>query len=253
MKISKIFKGFLVIVAASFIWQACATFNVINTSLLPSPKQIIIALAKLFQSTEIYNDILSSLWRVTIGFVLAAFLGILVGFLFGSFKNVKMYFNPVLEILRPIPPIAFIPIAILWFGIGNGPAYFLVCFGAFFPIFTSTYFGVVNVKPIHTNAALWLGATRKMLIFDVILPSAAPYIVAGLKTGIGVAWFCVIAAELVGAQSGLGYMIQLNRLTLQSANVFAGMVIIGVIGYMMTKMMAIIQNKIVPWSSKLTA
>jgi ABC-type nitrate/sulfonate/bicarbonate transport system permease component len=191
-----------------------------------------------------------SLWRVSVGFILAAILGIFIGFLIAINEKARIYISSILEILRPIPPIAFIPIAILWFGIGNGPAYFLVCFGAFFPIFTNTFFGVISINPIHKNAALCLGATKKMLVFDVMIQAAMPFITAGLKTGIGVAWFCVIAAELVGAQSGLGYMIQLNRLTLQSEKVIAGMIIIGVVGYLMNRLMTVIQKKLVPWTVK---
>lgn len=174
--------------------------------------------------------------------MLATVLGIMLGFVTSISEQVQTCISPIIEILRPIPPIAFVPISILWFGIGNEPAYFLVCFGAFFPIFTNTYSGVLSVNSIHKNAALCLGARNKLLVFDVILPAAMPYITAGLKTGLGVAWFCVIVAELVGAQSGLGYTIQLNRLTLQSEKVIAGMVIIGIIGYLMNRGMTVLEK-----------
>ena len=232
------------------LWQLASELNLINTTLLPSPLNVFMTLTQLIVSGSILSDIIASLWRVSIGFILAGTLGIIVGFATSTNKSFKKYINPIIEILRPIPPVAFVPISILWFGIGDRPAYFLVCFGAFFPIFTNTYFGVQFVNPIHKNAALCLGATKKMLVFDVILPAAMPYIMAGLKTGIGVAWFCVIVAELVGAQSGLGYMIQLNRLTLQSEKVIAGMITIGIIGYLMNRTMTVIERRLVPWAAK---
>lgn len=231
-------------------WQTACELGWINTTLLPSPVNVFRTLVQLVVTGSILGDILTSISRVSIGFVLASLFGITIGFIVSTSERCRNYVNPVLEILRPIPPVAFVPISILWFGIGNGPSYFLVCFGAFFPIFTNTFFGILSVNPIHKNAALCLGAKRKLLIFDVILPAAMPYIMAGLKTGLGVAWFCVIVAELVGAQSGLGYMIQLNRLTLQSEKVIAGMITIGIIGYFMNRIMTIIQKKLVPWSTK---
>lgn len=232
------------------LWQVVSQLGLINTTLLPSPWNVFLTFVQLVTTGSIFSDILASLWRVFAGFILAIVFGTTLGFIIASSERVKTYISPLFEILRPIPPIAFIPIAILWFGIGNGPAYFIVAFGAFFPIFTNTFFGVASVNPIHKNAALCLGAKKKMLVFDVILPAAMSHITAGLKTGLGVAWFCVIAAELVGAQSGLGYMIQLNRLTLQSEKVVAGMIMIGIIGYLMGRTMGIIQEHLVPWSKK---
>jgi ABC-type nitrate/sulfonate/bicarbonate transport system permease component len=106
------------------------------------------------------------------------------------------------------------------------------------------------VNPIHREAALCLGADRRLMLTDVVLPASMPYLVAGLKTGLGTAWFCVIVAELVGAQSGLGYMIQLNRLTLQSEKVLAGMIVIGLLGYGMNRAMVLIQRRVVRWQVK---
>ncbi|MCF8255866.1 MAG: ABC transporter permease [Bacteroidia bacterium] len=229
-------------------WQIGCTIGWINSKILPDPITVFNALWKLIISGSIITDTLVSLWRVLIGYLIAVLFGISLGYSMAINKNTKDVLSPIIEILRPIPPVAFIPLSILWFGIGNGPAYFLVAFGAFFPIFTNTFQGIASVDKIHLNAANCLGASKKQMVLDVQFPAAMPFITIGLKTGVGVAWFCVIAAELVGAQSGLGYMIQLNRLTLQSEKVIAGMIMIGIVGFLMSRLMLFIQRKLTPWT-----
>jgi NitT/TauT family transport system permease protein len=196
---------------------------------------------------EILRDAATSLWRVFVGFTIASFFGIGLGLQCGLNARVRTYAAPILEMIRPIPPVAFVPISVLWFGIGNGPAYFLVCLGAFFPIFTNCLAGIDALNPLHRDAAKCLGASRVLMLTDVTIPASMPYVFAGLKTGLGTAWFCVIIAELVGAQSGLGYMIQLNRLTLQSDKVLAGMFAIGIIGFLMNRTMFHLYRLLVPW------
>ncbi|PIP86723.1 nitrate ABC transporter permease, partial [Candidatus Campbellbacteria bacterium CG22_combo_CG10-13_8_21_14_all_43_18] len=166
-------------------------------------------------------------------------------------KWVSRLISPILELLRPIPPIAWIPLAILWFGIGNNPAYFLVFLGAFFPIFSNTYLGVSSVEETYKRAAYSLGATKKEIITDIILPASMPQIFTGLKIGLGVGWMVVIAAELVGAQSGLGYMIQLNRFLLNSPEIITGMITIGVIGFLLNLLITKIEKMTTPWNQKI--
>lgn len=231
-------------------WQLSCETGWVNTKILPGPITVFISLVNLIINGSILIDMMTSLVRVIIGFLIAMFLGGIGGYFTATNKKIRDLLTPIIEVLRPIPPVAFIPLSILWFGIGNAPAYFLVAFGSFFPIYTNTFYGIISVNKVHTNAALCLGASKKQLIFEVIIPAALPFISVGLKTAMGVAWFCVIAAELVGAQSGLGYMIQLNRLTLQSDKVIAGMVMIGIIGFLMSKIMLAVQKKLVPWTNK---
>jgi ABC-type nitrate/sulfonate/bicarbonate transport system permease component len=243
-RLAKPFAIALLVLAA---WETCARREWIQTALLPAPSEILRTMAQLLVNGELVRDTATSIGRVLVGFSLAATLATALGFLTGSSRLARDIAAPLLEVLRPIPPVAFVPISVLWFGIGNGPAFFLVCLGAFFPIYTNCLAGVLAVNPAHREAALSLGASRWLCLTDVVLPSALPYLIAGLKTGLGTAWFCVIVAELVGAQSGLGYMIQLNRLTLQSEKVFAGMVMIGVVGFSMNRLMVAVHRRAVPW------
>ncbi len=241
-------KGIVSAGGVLLLWELVCQFGWIETVLLPAPHSVLSTLAGLIASGELVKDAGASLWRVFVGFSIASVIGIVFGVLAGVSRGFRDYGTPLLEVLRPIPPVAFIGLAVLWFGIGNKPAFFLVAFGAFFPIFTGTLAGILSVNSLHRDAALCLGAGRRLMLTDVVLPASTPYLAAGLKTGLGTAWFCVIAAELVGAQSGLGYMIQLNRLTLQSEKVLAGMVAVGVLGYGMNRLMVLLQRRLARWN-----
>jgi ABC-type nitrate/sulfonate/bicarbonate transport system permease component len=229
------------------VWQLLSIANILNPEFLPSPIKVGGELINLLFNNNLLSDILASIQRVLIGFAIASVLGIVLGLLFGMNKKLSNFFMPILEVLRPIPPIAWIPLAILWFGLGDKPAYFLVSLGAFFPIFTNTYFGVVSLKDTYKRAALCLGATKTRFITEVLLPSSLPHIFAGLKIGLGVGWMVVITAELVGAQSGLGYMIQINRMLLETPRVIVGMIVIGLLGFLMNKLMVVLEKKLIPW------
>jgi ABC-type nitrate/sulfonate/bicarbonate transport system permease component len=229
------------------LWDFASRLKWLEPSILPPPLEVLKTLGRLIITRELFTDAGISLWRVFVGFTIACVVGISLGVLTGTSRRFKEYATPLLEVLRPIPPVAFVPISILWFGIGNGPAYFLVSFAAFFPIYTNTLAGILSLSPTHRDAALCLGADRRLMLTDVALPASMPYLVAGLKTGLGTAWFVVIVAELVGAQSGLGYMIQLNRLTLQSEKVLSGMIAIGFLGFLMNRGMVVLQRRAVPW------
>lgn len=202
----------------------------------------------MWQSGELRQDLAASLQRIFTGFALALCAGLGLGIL--AARYIKTYKNVsiVLELLSSIPPIAWTPLAILWFGIGNAPAYFIVFLGAFFPLFTSVYAGIIQTERKYLDAALTLGASRQKIVFEIILPSAIPSILIGIKTAIGVGWFNVIAAELIGVRSGLGYKIQLSRTLLFSENVIALMVVIGVVGWIMVRLVAITGCFLAPWT-----
>ena len=213
---------------------------------LPSLFQLFATLLQMLAGTEIYLNIAASLLRILIGFILASVLGITLGLLLAYYRgltDLKFY----IELLRPIPPIAWIPVAIMLFGLGNVSASFIVFLGAFFPIFTNTYFGAISIPIIFRNvsSSFEVGAMRyfsKILFFHTL-----PYIFAGLKIGIGMAWMSVIAAELIAAQSGLGYFIQLNRLLLRTDKVILGMMLIGIIGYFLQKIVEYLETKLIVW------
>ncbi len=218
-----------------------------RNTFLPSPLGVFLSLADQLQQGEIWLHIATSLARVVIGFLLAASLAIPLGILSGYSRTFNDFLKPFVEILRPIPPIAWIPIAILLFGVGNGSSYFIVFLGAFFPIFTNTYFGSVSLPVVYRNVALSFEVGRNKFITKILFYFSLPYIFTGLKIGIGMAWMSLIAAELIGAQSGLGYFIQINRLLLRIDNVIVGMILIGAIGLALARSLTVLEKKIMPW------
>ena len=244
---SRIARGLLGLGLTLAGWQALAEFNLINAVLLPSPLTVWGALVDSLYDGSLIRHVAASMERVLVGVFLAAVVGLSLGVLLGRSSTVADYCKPIIEALRPIPPIAWTPLAILWFGIGNAPSYFLVFIGAVFPVFISTYSAVRNIERTQINAALCLGATPTMLVRDVLIPGALPVIFPGLRIALGVGWMCVVAAELIAAQSGLGYMIQQSRLLLQTHFVVAGMIAIGIIGFAMNAVMTLIERKLVPW------
>lgn len=241
------FKKLIFIFVLLIAWQLIYYIFNIKNNILPMPTEIIISFWNTLISGEIFKHILFSLFRVLSGFVAAFAAGVLLGILLSHYKAIGELIRPIIEVLRPIPPIAWIPIAILIFGLGNTSAFFIVFLGAFFPIFSNTYFGANSIPKIYKNisGSFELGTItylRKILFFYSL-----PNIMTGLKIGMGMAWVCVIAAEMIGAQSGLGYFIQINRLVLRTDKIIVGMILIGIIGYILNIFINYLEKTIIKW------
>lgn len=237
-------KNFFVILLGMLIYQL---LNIIFlNNYFPSIFELMNSFIKNFSNKDYYIDIINSLLKVSIGFLIASIIGILLGLILGSTQKFK-FIVKIIEILRPIPPIAWIPIAIIIFGLGNTSAYFIVFLGAFFPIFTNTYFGALSLPLIYKNISSSFEISRSTYFFKILLFNALPNIFTGLKIGIGMAWMSVIAAELIGSQSGLGYFIQLNRLLLRTDNILIGMITIGFIGNLLQNLIELIRKKSIYW------
>ena len=232
------------------LWQLLASIGWINPVLLPSPLQLAGAAWELMVQGILWTHTIASLKRVLAGFLLASLVGITLGVALGWSQALSDIVRPLVESIRPIPPIAWTPIAILWFGVGDAPSYFLVFIGAVFPVFVNTFSAVRNIDRAQINAALCLGARPSLLIRDVLIPASLPVIFPGLRIALGVGWMCVVAAELIAAQSGLGYMIQQNRVLLQTQNVVTGMITIGVVGFAMSALMELAEKRLLPWTER---
>lgn len=228
------------------IWSAAATF-LNNPVLLPSFVTTAEALLFLIRDGSLILDIFASLQRVLVGFTIAVIAAVPLAMLMSYFPTLRRLMIPIVQLLRPIPPIAWIPLAILWFGLGNPPSYFITSIAAFFPIFLNSFQGGLSVEPRHLHAAKFLGANSKVLIITIMLPSAMPYIWTGIMVGLGQSWMAVVTAELVAAQSGLGYMIQANRINLETANVLVGMLTIGALGSLMAIGLKSLERYVLPW------
>jgi NitT/TauT family transport system permease protein/sulfonate transport system permease protein len=216
----------------------------------PAPVEVLKTFFFVLLNGEILPDLWASVCRVLVGFLLAAFCGIGLGVLLAWKRQAGDYVAPLLEVIRPIPPIAWIPIAILVFGIGNSAAYFIVFLGAFFPIFTNTYFGCRSVPRALLNACVSYQINGWHYAHKVLFYYALPYSFTGMAVGAGTAWMSVIAAELAGVQGGIGYFIQYNRLLLNIDYVIAGMLYVGILGAGFVALIRITEKFVVPWHQK---
>lgn len=225
--------------------------NASTRRLLPAPTSVVVAWWRLLASGDLVRHAAASLGRVTVGYILAALLALMIGLLASRTSPVGGAVRTVVELLRPIPPIAWVPLAILWFGLGDASATFIVLIGAFFPICVSTADAVGGVDSRYIEVARTLGVRRAMLVTNILVPGALPSIVSGLRVGLGIAWTSVIAAELVGTQSGLGYLIQQERLLLQGEELVATMATIGLLGYALAWVTRSAEHRVlVPWSAE---
>lgn len=230
------------------LWQAVSSLGLIDDFLLPSPVAVAKALWDMALDGSLWIHLAASLQRVAIGFLLACVAGLSLGLVCGWWRTVSDFVRPVVEALRPIPPLAWIPITILWFGLGDAASYFLVFLGAFFPAFVATFTAVRGLDRNQMNAALCLGARPWQLFWDVLIPASLPIILPGLRIALGVGWMCVVTAELIAAQTGLGYLIQQSRMLFQINNVVAGMVTIGLVGFAMSAILERIERRVNAWA-----
>jgi ABC-type nitrate/sulfonate/bicarbonate transport system permease component len=236
----------LSLLAPLFVWWLAAK-GIANPVLLPAPKLVAESIVELFRNGTLVADILASLRRVFTGFFIASALAVPSALLMAYFLPLRRLFLPLVTLLRPIPPIAWIPLAILWFGLGDKPSYFITALAAFFPIFLNAFAGGIDVQPRHVHAARFLGAGRWLMVRHIYLMSALPHIWTGLRIGLGQSWMAVVTSELIAAQSGLGYMIQANRINLETQHVLTGMIVIGVLGALMTTALGWCEKLILPW------
>ena len=243
----KILRSIAIIAAVMAGWELVCRFGHVSPAILPPPSQVARKWMEYLTSGELPRDAVATVFRVAVGFAIGAALALPLGLWMGAASRAYEIFNPLVQILRPIPPIAFIPLAILWFGLGNAPAFFLIALGSFFPVLMNTIAGVRNVDAIYVRAAQNLGAGRSTLFFKVLLPGALPSILAGMRVGIGVAFICVIVAEMIAVNNGLGYRILEAREYFWSDKIIAGMITIGVIGLFIDYGMALLNARLLRW------
>jgi sulfonate transport system permease protein len=233
-----------------FWYLAADVFQIASPIVVPPPTAVGKAFWVLLLDGELFTHIAASLSRVAAGFAIGASLGIVVGVLMGLSRVISDYMEGVVNLLRPIPPLAWIPIAILWFGIGNTSSVFVVAYASFFPVLLNTITGVKGVDRILVRAAQSLGAGRLYVIVNVILPAALPSLVTGIRLSLALSWSSIVAAELIASQSGLGYMIEYYRRLILSDNVVVGMVTIGLIGLALDILLRALEERLVPWRTE---
>ncbi|MFZ6750454.1 ABC transporter permease [Undibacterium sp. Ren11W] len=256
--------GLIVPTLLILFWQLVTSMAWVNPQVLPSPWAVVIKwleyaspyeaydaasmnrLSWLF-SGELIRDTMGSMYRVVVGFVIGAGLALPLGLAMGASQRVYAWLNPLMQVLRPIPPIAYIPLSILWFGLGNPPAIFLIALGAFFPVLMNTIAGVRHVDSIYIRAARNLGASQTTLFLRVMLPASVPYILSGVRIGIGTAFIVVIVSEMIAVNNGLGFRILEAREYFWSDKIIAGMFSIGMLGLAIDLAMNKLNNHLLRW------
>jgi ABC-type nitrate/sulfonate/bicarbonate transport system permease component len=234
-------------------WQYISTVVLDETTraLLPAPTAIVPAAWELISSGELFRHARDSLKREFVAFLWAT-IAIPIGIAMSWWAVVEEQLDPVMEILRPIPPLAWIPLSILWFGIGDTQNQFIIFLAVFFPILLNTISGVKSVEPNLIRAARCLGAKEWNILWRVVLKAALPQIVTGIRIGLGVGWMALVAAELVGATSGLGFLINDARTVLRTDYVIVGMVTIGIVGLLIDWSIRSVAKAMLPWSKSST-
>jgi len=235
------FAVFLGIWYLAFLWNA-------NPIQLPSPVRVANALWQLGASGELFEHAAISTSRMAIALLVASLLAVPLGFVMGRSRAANDYIDPVVELLRPISGIAWIPLALFIFGVGDVLPVFIMVYVAFFPLLLNTIAGVRNVDPKLVNAAHTMGVHGWPLMRQVIVPAALPTIMVGFRLAFAGAWAAVIAAELIGAPSGLGFAIEWYRQLLMSPKVFGFIVVIGLVGYLCDLALRALQRKLTPWA-----
>lgn len=228
------------------LWQIFS--SLLNTRFFPGPFEVGKTLFELIITKELLIHSLVSLTRVVAGFFLAVVVGLSLGIVMGWSRKMEN-FSVIIEVIRPIPPLAWIPLAMLWFGIGFESKVFIIFIGAFFPVLSNSFLGVRETEPYLIEAGRVLGATDNEILRKIIIPNSVPSLLEGLRIGLGIAWMCLVAAELTGLKSplGLGYMIMEARDLGRADVVVAGMIAIGVIGYAMNSVLRWTEKRLVRW------
>jgi ABC-type nitrate/sulfonate/bicarbonate transport system permease component len=237
------------IVGTVCLWELATATGWIDEVLLPSPADVIKTLIASVADGSLFKNVVASLLRVVEGFLVAMTIAVPMGIVMGVSRTVFGLLDPLLELLRPIPPIAVIPLTILWFGIGELSKALLIAYGAFFPILLNTMAGFREVERVHVHAAQALGANRYHIFRDVVLRSALPFVIVGARLGMGMAFIVLVAAELIASNAGLGFMINDARYNFRTDQMFVGMACIGALGFALNTVLLKIEGRLLTWKT----
>ena len=240
------------------VWQAAVSMQVLHQNVLPLPLDVLAVTFDLATgmtgvaarySGTLLDHATASTARVLAGFFLGSGLGIIFGLLIGLSRLVERMFDPTIQVLRNIPVTAWVPLALVFFGIGNPPSVFLIALGAFFPSVVNTTHGVRQTDVTLVRASRMMGATYGELLRKVIFPAALPSIMTGIRLSLGIAWVLVVVAEMLAVRSGLGYLLNDAYLFYRNDVVIATMAIIGLLGFLSDKIVIAVRMRVLSWNS----
>ena len=217
---------------------------------IPTPPSVLKRAGELIADGTLIKDIGASLTRVLSGFLLGVLAAIPVGFLMGWYGTIRGLVEPWVQFFRTIPPLAIIPLAIVLMGIGETPKIFVIFLASFLACVIATFQGVVNVDKTLINAARVLGANDRVIFARVVVPASTPFILVGMRVGLGSSWATLVAAELIAAQQGLGYRMQSAQLYYDLPTIFVGLITIGVLGLLMDRILLFAETKLTSWQER---
>ena len=233
--------SFIVLIA---LWQLLYTVSDFNEALFPSPFKALRALIELAADGTLFRHIGTSLYRFAGGYCSAVVSAVLLGLVLGWFSKAFRFVDPIVQLLRPISPTAWMPFIVLWFGIGDVPAIVIIFIAGFFPVLLTTVAAVANIDPIYLKVSRSFGIRQPQLMWKVIFPAAFPQIASGIHLALGTSWIFLVAGEMVGAQSGVGYLIIDARNNLRTDILLADIVVIGLIGLILDTLLKMAERRI---------
>lgn len=250
-KIQKIICGAVSIAGFLLLWQTAVSFTELG-KIMPGPAVILNAFFHSFVEEiagyTILGHIFWSLSRVLVGYISACLLGITLGLLMGRFRLIEAIFNPFYEMIRPIPPIAWISLAILWFGIGESMTYFIIFLATFNVLTINVYRGTKALNQELAGCAKMLGANETQVFWTVVLPATVPYIFAGMQIGLSTSWAAVVAAEMVRSSRGVGFLIVSGMDLNNIPQIFVGIIAIGLVGFLLATCMRGVEARLCQWN-----
>ncbi|PKA29056.1 taurine transporter subunit [Cedecea lapagei] len=238
------------------IWWAVAAQQWVSPLFLPPPGQVLTKLVSIagpqgFMDATLWQHLAASLGRILVALLAAVIIGIPVGIAMGLSPTVRGILDPLIELYRPVPPLAYLPLMVIWFGIGETSKILLIYLAIFAPVAMSALAGVKSAQQVRIRAAQSLGASRAQVLWFVILPGALPEILTGLRIGLGVGWSTLVAAELIAATRGLGFMVQSAGEFLATDVVLAGIAVIAVIAFSLELGLRALQRRLTPWHGEI--
>lgn len=239
--------GAITPIALLVIWEIGARTGIVDARFFPAPSSIGAAFISMAIEGELWEHVGVSLVRILVGFVLGAAPAIALGLVMGFVPVVRAAFQPTVDALLPIPKIAILPLLLMIFGLGEPTKYLVIAIGVFFPVLINTVAGVVNIDRIYIDVGRNFGARRLYFYQTVALPGALPMIFAGLKLGVGVAFLLIVAAEFVGARSGIGYMIWNGWQVFRVEQLYVGLFLISVFGIVFSAAVDRVERALLPW------
>jgi NitT/TauT family transport system permease protein len=235
------------LVFACLLWESISRSGVVNPSLFPPFSKVVVALWEMVVSGMLLSDLGESVWRLCAGLVIGSMLGILIGLIAGRSRMFASVVNPLIQALRPLPPVALIPLVIVWFGIDDGAKIFSIAFAVFFPVWLSAYLGVQQIPQTFLWSAHLFRISKLKMLWKVVFPASLPFIISGIRTAIAIAFVMVFVSELSGASAGLGYRISISSLSYRIDQMMAALVVLGALGAITDHLFAYASKKIFPW------